>query len=89
MDESKKIIEKFDEILELAGKPKLSPMLETAFAGMSNTEEMRNVVQSVYDEIAEGLASGTAKFQVELEKALKDKGAMDKLAKGVKDEVSQ
>lgn len=87
MDKSKAIIEKFDEILELAGKPKLSTMLETTFAGMSDTEEMRRVVQSVYDEIAEGLASGTAKFQGELEKALRDKEAMDKLAKGVKDEV--
>lgn len=89
MNKSKMILEKFDEILELAGKPKLSTMLEKAFAGMSDTEEMRNVVQNVYDEIAEGITSGTAKFQVELDKALRDKGAMDKLAKEVKDEVSR
>ena len=89
MNKSKMILEKFDEILELAGKPKLSTMLEKAFAGMSDTEEMRNVVQNVYDEIAEGITSGTAKFQVELDKVLRDKGAMDKLAKEVKDEVSR
>ena len=89
MNNSREIVQKLDEILELAGKPKLTPTLEKVFAGVPTNSDMSNVLQSVYDEVAGGVASGVERFQVELEKTLGDKDAMNELVQGVKNEINK
>lgn len=87
MDNSKKIVEKFDEILELAGKQKLTPMLEKVFSSVHSTGEMQAIINTVYDEIAASITSGTEKFHDELEKTLSDTEAMKNIVKEAKHEV--
>lgn len=87
MDKSKKIIEKFDEIMELAGKPKLTEMLEKVFANVASAGEMQSIVNSVYDEIAASITEGTNKFQMEIEKVLQNKEAVRKIVEEAKNEV--
>lgn len=87
MDKSKEILAKFDEILELAGKQKLTPMLEKVFSGVHSTGEMQAIINTVYDEIAASITGGTEKFQAELEKTLSDTEAMKNIVKEAKHEV--
>ena len=87
MDKSKEILAKFDDILELAGKQKLTPMLEKVFSGAQSTGEMQAIISTVYDEIAASITSGTEKFQAELEKTLSDTEAMKSIVKEANHEV--